>query len=451
MKSSNDLGKEPIGPLLVKMAVPAAIGILVMSIYFVVDTIFVGRWVGTLGIAAITVVMPIIFLIGSFGMSIGVGGASIISRALGAGNESKASLTFGNMAFLTIALAVFLILAGWLLGDQVLLLFGGKGDILEPAREYFQIILPAVPCLAWAMMSNNVMRSEGAAKMAMVSMLVPALANLILDPILIIGFDMGLAGAAWATTISYFLSAGFTFWYFFSGRSELRLFWKSLLLKWEIVREIFAIGGVTLARQGTISILAIVLNHNLFLYGGEIAVAIFGIISRIMMFANFPVLGITQGFLPIAGYNYGAAQWQRVRDIIRLSIRSGTLIALGLFTLILTLAEPMTALFTTDPELLRRTPGALILVFLAIPLITVQLIGAAYFQAIGKALPALLLTLSKQGIFLIPLILIFPLFWGLQGIWYAFPVADVLAASTTYGFLKYELRKNLEPQLVASY
>lgn len=446
-KNARELGTRDISQLLVKMAVPASIGILVMSIYFIVDTIFVGRFVGTLGIAAITIVMPITFLISSIGMAIGVGGASVISRALGANENKKACLTFGNMAGMNLAVIVSFVLLGFLVGDPILQLFGANGDILEPSRAYFQIILIGVPALGWAMMSNNVMRAEGEPKMAMLSMMIPAVVNIVLDPIFIIWLDMGLEGAAWATTISYYMSATFTLWYFFTGPSQLRIQLKNLIPIWSLVKEILSIGGVTLARQGAVSLLTIVLNHTLFQYGTELAVAVFGIINRIMMFANFPVLGITQGFLPIAGYNYGAKKWSRVRITIRQSIRSGTGIAVLLFSLILIFSKSIVGFFTTDPALLESTPGALRMVFLATPLIATQLIGAAYFQAIGKALPALLLTLTKQGFFLVPLVLLLPLQFGLDGIWYAFPVADILAASVTYWYLKKELNRELIPQM----
>ncbi|MBR9920260.1 MAG: MATE family efflux transporter [Bacteroidetes bacterium] len=443
MKTSQDLGIRPIGKLLTKMAVPASIGILVMSIYFIVDTIFVGRFVGTLGIAAITVVMPITFLISSIGMAIGVGGSSIVSRALGADDNSKADRTFGNMVSLAFTFALILVGVGVFFMEEILLLFGAQGDIMEPAKEYFQIILIGVPFLAWAMMSNNLMRAEGAPKMAMMVMLIPAVANIILDPILIIWMDWGLAGAAWATSISYIASAVFSAWFFIRGKSELNLNLVDLKWRLPILKEISSIGSVTLARQGTISILTIVLNHSLFQYGNEMAVAVFGIINRIAMFANFPVLGITQGFLPIAGYNYGAKKWGRVRQTLRLSIRTGTLIAVGILSMILLFKEPFVGLFTTDPELLERTPSSLMIVFMGTPFIVVNLIGSAYFQAVGKALPALLLTMTKQGFFLIPLILILPIFFGLDGIWYGFPIADTLSAVVTFLYLKREMRKNL--------
>ncbi len=438
---SAHLGTAPIPKLLLEQAVPASIGILVMSIYGIVDTIFVGRFIGALGIGAITVVWPITLLISSIGMAIGIGGASIISRALGADNEDKAQRTFGNQVVLTLVLAISAMLLCSFYIEDVLILYGAKGDLLPYAIEYFQIIIYGIPFLAFAMMSNNVIRSEGAARVAMFTMITPAVLNIVLDPILIIYFEMGMRGAAWATTIGYIGSAGFAIWYFASGRSELRLTRQNLRLDFPIVKEIFSLGGVTLARQGTISVLYIILNNTLYAYGGELSISIYGIITRFMMIANFPVLGVTQGFLPIAGFNYGAEKWGRVRETIRIAILSGTGLAILLFAIIMIFTPSLVSVFTTDEDLLQQSTPALRASFLAMPLICVQLIGSAYFQAIGKALPALLLTLSKQGFFLIPLILILPNYWGIYGVWFAFPIADVLAAVVTFLFLRRAMRK----------
>lgn len=445
---SQELGTETIPKLLIKMSVPAAVGFLVMSVYFIVDTIFVGRWVGTLGIAAVSVVMPIVFLCSSVGMAIGIGGSSVISRALGKEDNRYACRTFGNMVSMTIILSILMITLGYSLEERILLLFGAYGDIMPYAKEYFRIILIGAPFLAWAMMSNNVMRAEGRPKSAMMSMLIPAVVNLVLDPILIVWMDMGIQGAAWATTISYIATAGYALWFFFSGQSELRIWAKALVLRSVLVKEIAAIGSVTLARQGTISLLKIVLNFSLFKYGGELAVAIYGIINNMMMFALFPVLGIVQGFLPVVGFNYGGEKWQRVKETITHFMKVGTGVAAVLFVLILTFATPIIGMFTTDPELLAAGPSALRIAFLATPLIAAQLLGSGYFQATGKALPALLLTLTKQGFFLIPLIFILPLFMGLDGIWWSFPVADVMAFAVTVWYLRREMRKRLLPKLV---
>lgn len=447
MNKSDLLGKAPIPQLLRQQAIPASIGILVMSIYGIVDTIFVGQFVGPIAIGAITVVLPITFLIASIGMAIGIGGSSIISRALGAENRGKAFNTFGNQAMLTVLLAVSIVAIGLFFQTPILKLFGGKGDILPAAQSYFGIILYGIPFLAWAMMSNNVIRAEGEPRIAMVSMLVPAVVNLILDPIFIIWLDMGLEGAAWATTISYFAAATFTSWYFFFGKSELRITWTCIIPRWTIIREIFSLGSVTLARQGVIAILSIVLNNSLFAYGGELAMSTYGIIQRVMMFANFPVMGLTQGFLPIAGYNFGAQNWERVRKTIRLTLRSGTLIASLTFASIMLFTDPLVRLFSPDSDLIAQTIPAIRMSFLATPLILFQLIGSAYFQAIGRAVPALILTLTKQGFCLIPLLLILPPIWGLNGIWLAFPLADVLSASLCYYFLHIQMKQLGSKQL----
>ncbi len=436
MEHAHDMGNKPIPALLVSQAVPAAIGILIMSIYGIVDTIFVGRWVGAAGIAAITVVMPITFLMASIGMSIGVGGASIISRALGADDEDYAFRTFANQIILVLSLVTVFVVLSTFFEDEILRLFGGNGEILPVASVYFRIVIMGVPFLAFAMMSNNVIRAEGRPLIAMRILLIPAIVNIVLDPILIAGFDMGMAGAAWATAVSYVASAGYALYYFFFGNSEMKVRREDLRLHMPIVKEIGAIGSVTFARQGTVSLLAIVLNNTLFVHGGEMGVAVMGIVNRMMMFANFPVYGITQGFVPIAGFNYGAKHWDRVRSSVMTSIKYGTVVAFIIFVGILSFSKSIVSVFTENAELISQAAPAMVIVFLATPLMTLQLVGSAYFQAIGKARPALLLTLTKQGFCLIPLILILPGFFGLQGIWMSFPIADVLSAAITFLFLR---------------
>lgn len=441
-KKRDIFGTQSLGKLLRNQAIPASAGILVMSIYGIVDTIFVGLWVGSLGIAAITVVQPITFLIASIGMAIGIGGASIISRAFGENNDEKAFLTFGNQVGLTLLLGAIFVAIGFLFIDQILALFGGRGNVLEPSKTYFKIVLLGVPFLGWAMMSNNVIRAEGFPRIAMLTIMIPALVNIILDPIFIILLDMGLAGAAWATTISYIASAIFATWFFLRGDSQLKIKRKYLKADLPIIKEIGALGSVTFARQGTISLLSIVLNNSLFVYGGEIGLSIYGIISRLLMFANFPVLGITQGFVPIVGYNFGANLMDRVKKLIRLSMISATLISLGIFSVIMIFTPHIVSVFTNDSELIQRTTPALRAVFLATPLLAVNLLGSAYFQAIGMARPAFILSLSKQGFLLIPLIFLLPLKFGIYGIWYSFPIADLGAAIITAVYFFYHFKKN---------
>ena len=441
--TADTLGTQKISTLLIKQALPASIGILVMSLNMIVDTIFVGQWIGSLAIAAITVVLPIVFLISSLGMGIGIGGSSIISRALGAKAAEKAYLTFGNQIFLTLVLSILFVLVGILFNEPILLLFGANGDILAPATSYFNVVLYGVPFLAFAMMGNPVIRAEGKPKFAMYAMIIPAISNILLDIVFIKFLGLGMFGAGLATSISYAACGLFIFGFFLSKKSELSILAKNFILSFSIVKEIVQLGGVTVARQGTISVLMIVLNATLFTYGGENAIAVYGIINRVMMFALFPVLGVTQGFLPIAGYNIGAKNNDRVRKVIKMAIIYGSVVASLIFLGIICFPEAIARLFTSDVALIEETPKALLYVFLATPVITAQLIGSAYFQAAGKALPALALTLLKQGVFLIPLVYILPKFFGLNGVWFSFPVADVLATLVTLLFLKSEVRKHL--------
>lgn len=436
MKSTEKFGTAPLGKLLAQQAIPAAVGILTMSIYAIVDTIYVGHFVGPEGIGAITVVLPIIFLISSIGMAIGVGGSSVLSRALGDNDNDKAFKTFGNQVMMTIILALLFVLLGAFLTDDIIHAFGGKGDIEAPATAYFNIVLIGVPFLAWSMMSNNVIRSEGYPRVAMYSMIIPAILNIILDPIFIIAFDMGIEGAAWATTISYMGGAAFTLRHFIYGKSVLKISVEYCKLSLPIIKEIAALGSVTLARQGVISILAIVLNNSLYFYGGEQGLSIYGIVNRVLLFANFPVLGITQGFVPIVGYNFGARLKDRVQQIVKISIAWASGISMILFILLMTFAADISAMFTSDLDLIQSTTPVIRTVFLATPLLAVSLIISAYFQAIGKAGPALFLALTKQGIFLIPLVLILPLYFGIHGIWMAFPIADLGAALISFIYFK---------------
>jgi putative MATE family efflux protein len=438
------LGTDSIPKLLVKQALPASIGILVMSLNILIDTIFVGQWIGSNAIAAINVVLPVSFFIAALGMAIGVGGASIISRALGEKNHLKAENTFGNQITLTFLLTIIVVIFGLSFVDQIIVLFGGKGSLFSLAKTYYVIVLYGVPVLAFCMMANNTIRAEGKPKNAMYAMLLPSVSNLFLDYIFINIFDWGMMGAAWATTLSYGVCALYIIYFFLSKKSSLHPTLSSFRLQPLLIKEISSLGSVTLARQAMVSITVLLVNNILFSYGGESSIAVYAIISRMLMFATFPILGITQGFLPIAGYNYGAKNTERVRKVISISIRYSVFLASTIFVFIFFFAENIPGIFSKDTAVALETPNALRYVFAALPIIGIQLIGAAYFQAIGKALPALLLTLSRQGLFFIPLLFILPNFYGVMGVWIAFPVADIFSTLMTAYFLNREIRKQLE-------
>jgi len=457
-RNSVSLGTESISSLLVKQAVPASIGILVMSLNMIVDTIFVGRWIGPLAISAITVVIPVTFFIAAIGLAVGIGGGSVLSRALGAGQNEKALKVFGNQITLTFFTAGLLAVLGLIFEDRLIYFFGADASFEDLALTYYRIVLYGIVMLAMCMMGNNVIRAEGKPKFAMYAMMLPAIGNILMDYVLIKVFGMGMEGAAWATFISYAICFAFILW-FFVVKSELRIKWKSFFLDRKIVKEINALSMVTLARQGTIAVLTILLNNVLITYGDAIDVASYGVISRMLMFALFPIIGVNQGFLPIAGYNYGAGKFDRVREAIVTSIKGSGVIALVVFALIMFFPEQIVSVFISqsddldaetlanNAELLARTPDALRYVFLVTPLIVVQLIGSSYFQAIGKAVPALLLSLTKQGFFLIPLILILPEYFGVLGVWISFPIADFLSTVVTGYFLHRAVKKELIPKI----
>ncbi len=447
-ENSTDLGTEKIPKLLLRQALPAAIGFMVMSLNMVVDTFFVGQYIGELAIGAISVIFPISFLFSSIGMSIGIGGASIVSRALGKNDDAKAQLAFNNQIALTIVLAIVAIALGVLFKIPVLSIFGAKGDIMPLADEYFSIVLIGIPFLALSMMANNNLRAEGKAKIAMIALLIPSVVNIFLDYIFIDMLDLGMKGAGWATTISYLGCAAYIIYFYLAKKAELKVKLNQFKLNFKIVGEIFKIGSVNLLRQGTISILAIVLNNTLYYYGnlkggmgGEIAISVYGLATRMTMFALFPLIGIAQGFMPIAGYNYGARQYNRVKSVINVALLYGFLIASIIGIILMLGSEYIPYIFTKDEKLILYGPKAIFWIFSATPVIVFHLIAPSYYQAIGKAIPAMLLTLTKQGIFLIPLVLILPIYFGIEGVWYSFPISDIISAGICYFFLKRSTKK----------
>lgn len=441
--NSSNLGIEPISKLLFKQALPASIGILVMSLNILIDTIFVGQWIGSIAIAAINVVLPVSFFIAALGMAIGIGGSSIISRSLGSENIQKAKYTFANQITLTILITVSFVFIGLYFIESIIPLFGGKGGIYEPSKIYYTIVLYGVPFLALSMMGNSVIRAEGKPKFAMYALMIPSVGNIVLDIVFIKYFNMGMAGAAWATTGSYILCFVFIFWFFASNKSELKIKTHHLSLKKPIVKEITSLGSITLARQATVSITYLLMNNILYNYGGEVSVTAYAIVGRMMMFSLFPVYGITQGFLPIAGYNFGAKNFERVKEVIYLAIKYASFFATLVFLVLMIFPEEITKVFTSDVDVIRETPAAMRWVFLATPIIAIQLIGAAYFQGIGKAKTGLILALLRQGILFVPLILILPLFFGEMGAWISFPISDFLATIITGIVLIREVKKRL--------
>ena len=434
------LGEERIGRLLLSLSLPATIGMLVQAMYNFVDTIYVGRGVGSMGIAGISISFPVQIFVMAFAQMFGIGGASVISRALGEKNHEKARRAAGNVMAFSIAFGLAMTLLGYFFIDQLLILLGASEAIIPYAREYLSIILLGSAFFSFGMAMSHVIRAEGKPKIAMAAMLISAVLNIILDPIFIFTLNMGIRGAALATVLSQAITSIYILFYFISGKSLLRISLASLLPEWTILKGTVSVGLSAFSRQVAGSLLAVVLNNSLVFYGGDIAVAVYGVINRLLMVFIMPMFGVNQGFLPIVGYNYGAKKMRRARESVKLASAVTTLIALFSAIIMFFFARQLISIFTDEIELIEPTISALRIVILAIPTIGIQVIASGMFQALGKAIPALFLSLLRQIIILIPLILVIPRFLGINGIWISFPLADLIAFAISLVFYLRELK-----------
>jgi len=434
------LGTESIGKLLIRLSLPASVAMIVTALYNLVDSIFVGRGVGVEAIGGLTISFPFQMLVMAFSMMIGTGAASVVSRNLGAGNRERAYRAAGNAMVAALAFGLTFSLLGALFLSPLLRLFGATPVLAGYARDYLTVILTGTVFISFAMAVNNLVRAEGRAAVAMATMILGAVMNMLLDPIFIFVLKMGIRGAALATVISQALSFTFLLYFFAGGRSSLKVRLRHLLPEMSVLREIFVLGFPALVRQGVGSVLVILMNNALARYGGDIYIAVFGLVFRILHFVLMPVLGIVQGSQPIIGYNYGANSIPRVKRAVRLSIAVATVLSAGGFLLLMTLSGAVFRLFSGDPALAEAGVPVLRLMVLILPLVGVQMIGATYFQAVGKAKPAMFLGLSRQVIFLLPLVIILPRLFGLWGVFSAFPVADFLSSIITGLWLLKDVR-----------
>lgn len=424
---SEMLANEKIGRLLFKLSAPAIVGMIVQALYNLVDAIFIGRGLGVLAIGGIAIVFPIQMLIMAVAQTIGIGGASIISRSMGSGDIKRAEKTMGNVFSLVVIISVVVTVFGSIFILPILKLFGATENILPYSLEYLRIIFLGTIFFTFAMATNNVVRAEGNAKVAMFTMLISAGLNIFLDPIFIFGLKMGVAGAALATVIAQATTAIYLVYYFLSGKSEMRFHSKDLKLNRDILKETFAIGAAAFFRQVAGSIMAVILNNLLVFYGGDVSIAVFGVINRLLMFTFMPMFGIVQGLQPIVGFNYGAKQFRRVKEAIDLSILITTIMSTLGFLILMSSPHVLLGIFNKDMNFINHGKHAIRIIVLAFPLIGFQIVGASMFQAIGKAVPSLILSMSRQILFFIPLVLILPLFFQLNGVWLAFPAADILS------------------------
>ena len=429
------LGTERIGRLLARMSIPAMLAMIVNALYNVVDTIFVGRGVGSIAIGALTVAFPFQIFTMAIAFLLGTGAASVVSRALGAGDRVRAAGTATTAVLSAVILGVVLSIVGFVFTTPILRLFGASDDVMPFASLYIRTILFGTPFLVVAMTSNNLIRAEGNARMSMLVMLVGAVANIILDPIFIFGFGMGIRGAATATVIGQVLSFAVAAAYFLGGRSGLMSGVKTPSPSLRLLRPVVILGLPAFIRQFGSTFVAVLVINAALAYGGDLAIASFGMINRVLIFALMPVFGLAQGFQPIAGYNYGAGRMDRVKQSTRLTALVAAAITGFFFILMVLIPETLLSMFTTDGALLEIAGPAMRTVVFVLPLVGVQVVGATFFLAVGKAIPSLVLGMLRQIILLIPLVAILPPLLGLRGLWLAFPIADALAAVITFAWL----------------
>lgn len=438
---SRQLGEGSIPRLLLRFSIPAIVGMVAHSLYNVVDRIFVGRAAGVEGIAAITVCLPAMLIIMGFVMLIGLGANSLVSIKLGERKKEDAEVVFGNAIVLLILAALVLSMAGLAFLDPVLRIFGSSEAILPLSRSYLRIVLIGTVFQFLGFGMNNFIRGEGNPRIAMLTMLIGAALNIVLDPILIFGFGMGVKGAALATVISMAISSAWVVSYFLSEKSTLRIRFQNFRVRWEIARPIISIGSPPFAMHIAASVLNSILNNQLLAYGGELAISVMGIIFSLVMIILMPVFGINQGVQPIIGYNYGARRFDRVKKALLLAIAAATMITTVGFVISRFFPVPLIRLFSeNDPELVELGAHAMGIFLMMLPVVGFQIVSANYFQAVGKPKQALFLSLSRQLILLIPAIVILPRFFGLDGLWFSGPASDFGSSVLSGIWLFFELR-----------
>ncbi len=434
------LDDDRIGRLLLKLSLPTFFGFFVMTLYNVVDTIFIGHYVGPLGIAGLSIVFPFQMLSVGIGEMTGMGGASLISRSIGTSDIAKAERTLGNALTANIVLSVVFMVVCLAMPDFWLRLLGSSETILPYARDYLTIIVIGMLFMTFSMAMNNLIRAEGNARTPMIGMIIGAVTNIILDAIFIIPLGMGVQGAALATVIAQIVSVAFFMRYYFGGKSFLKIYFHNLVIQWQILKEILAIGIASFSRMVAGSISAMFVYRTLAFYGGDLAISAFGIIHRVMMFAIMPGIVIGGGMQPILGFNYGAKRYDRAIKTIIIAMGAAFACGLVVFSIVYFAPEPFIRIFTNDAGLVALTAYAAKRIFLALSIIGMMMVGSLIFQSIGKAVQSFITSVSRPILFLIPVVLTLPDFLGLEGVWLAFPIADGLTFLLTLTLLIPQLR-----------
>jgi putative MATE family efflux protein len=425
-KNHNVLDTVHIGPLLFKLAMPMSIGQLIQNVYSLVDMIFIGNYVGSDGMAALSIVMPIQMLAMGIGNMVGIGGGSLVSRLIGGGDHKEAEKALGNSLFFGLLFSVVMtavILPGL---NYWLKLIGASEHVLPLASSYLTIIFAAAIINVGYSVLLTMVRAEGNTRVAMIAMIVQSLLNIGLDAIFIVSLKMGIQGAALATVISQGAGLIYLLTYYLTGNSYLKIRWSSFLPDRKIVKGIFGIGLTQFAQTVTTTVAVVFFIRQAANYGGDTALGAFGIIQRVMMFVSMPSMVLGQAMQPILGFNYGAKRFKMALKTIFLT--SGVTLIFGIAGLIILTIwpEPIARIFNSDSALINESAKAMRFVFSMVPFFSLFNIGNLVFPSIGKVWQSFIVAIMRPGALLFGLVMILPNFFQLNGVWMSFPGCDLL-------------------------
>ena len=437
---TNKLATENIGKLIWTYSLPAIVGTMVMSLYNIIDRIFIGQGVGPLAISGLALTFPFMILLMAFGMLVGAGSAARISITLGENNKEKAEKILANALILTFLISGTVVIISYIFMSDFLRLFGGTTKTIRYAEEFMRIIIPGGIFSALSFGFNNIMRASGYPRKAMYTMIICAVINTVLDPIFIFGFHWGIQGAALATNISYIVGTVWVLHHFLKSDSNIQFHRKNFRLEKDIIISIISIGMSPFSMQLATSFVVILVNTTLFRYGGDLAIGAFGIINSINTLIIMFIIGLNQGTQPIIGYNFGAKHYDRMFKTLKYAVVIASILTTIGFIVGTFLPTAMASLFTRDIELQNIASNALRISVMMFPIIGAQIVITNFFQSIGKAKISIFLSLTRQFLFLIPCLFILPPIFGLNGAWSAMPVSDglstIVAAITIIFFIQ---------------
>ena len=431
-----ELGTQPIGKLLLQYAIPAIIAMTAASLYNMVDSIFIGHGVGPLAISGLAITFPLMNLAAAFGSLVGVGASTLVSVKLGQKDYDTAQHILGNVITLNLIIGIGFSILTLLFLNPILYFFGASTDTISYARDYMVVILLGNVITHMYLGLNALLRASGHPQKAMTATITTVIINTILDPIFIYGFHWGIQGAAIATILAQIISLMWQFKTFTNKNELLHLHRGIYKLRTTIVKNTIAIGMSPFLMNLAACFIVIFINKGLKQYDGDLAIGAFGIVNRIVFLFVMIVMGLNQGMQPIAGYNFGARQYHRVNQVLKLTIYGATAITTTGFLVGELMPELVVSAFTTHEGLIRRSATGLRIVVMFFPIIGFQMVTSNFFQSIGMAGKAIFLSLTRQLLFLLPCIILLPLFWGATGIWWSMPISD-LAASVVAGAMLY--------------